>query len=140
MTNAEDQHTKYNTGVTLAHRFHILFRGCERAHGFYGAITPDRARADGKFVGKPVTKREPVTDELWEAHLKGEYGLGIIPIRDDGTTSWGAIDIDVYEGLDHGGLASQIAKQELPLIPCRSKSGGAHLLLFCTEPVPGKTM
>src|SRR4051812_36663169 len=84
-------------------------------------------RDDGKRTGDPATKRQPVTDDLWQAHLDGSYGLGIITIREDGNVSWGCIDIDVYEHLDPAAVAARLIKLNLPLIPCRSKSGGVHL-------------
>jgi hypothetical protein len=42
--------------------------------------------------------------------------------------------------LDHKGLIDRIRKLQLPLVVCRSKSGGAHLFLFSKEWVPAKTM
>lgn len=121
----------------LAPRFHALFAGCERAHGTYGAISLDKARGDGKVTGQAATRREPLTDALWAQHLAGKYGVGVIPIRDDSTCSWGAIDVDVYDAdLDHGRVASTLVRMALPLVPCRSKSGGLHLYLFCQAPVP----
>src|SRR5262249_12295142 len=123
----------------LAQRFHALFAGMERAHGTYGKLTEQRPE-DGKLKGEAVTKREPVTDELWEAHLAGQHGIGIIPIREDSTCVFGAIDIDVYADLDHGRIAATVARQGLPLIVCRSKSGGCHLYLFASTPVPAGKM
>jgi hypothetical protein len=120
----------------LAVRFHALFAGMERAHGSYQNIDWDQARADGKYTGNATTKREPITDALWEQHLSGKYGLGVIPIRDDSTCLFGAIDIDVYADLDPGRIASTVARLGLPLVPCRSKSGGLHLYVFFREPVP----
>jgi putative DNA primase/helicase len=117
----------------LAGRFHTLFAGLQRAYGTYRI---DQTREDGKQTGTAVTVRQPVTNELWEQHLAGVNGLGIIPIRDDNTVVFGAVDVDVYADLDHGRIASTLARMELPLIPCRSKSGGCHLFLFCKEPVP----
>jgi hypothetical protein len=127
---------------TLAKQFHAQFLGSARSHGSYSSIAPDPTRGDGKNKGVAVTLREPVTDELWEGHLAGTYGLGIIPIRDDGTNtcSWGCIDVDVYSDLDLGSVAAQIAKMKLPLVPCRSKSGGIHVLAFSAEPVPASLM
>jgi hypothetical protein len=119
----------------LAVRFHVLFAGMERAHGSYQHIDWDQARADGKYTGNATTKREPITDALWEQHLSGKYGLGVIPIRDDSTCLFGAIDIDVYADLDPGRIASTVARLGLPLVPCRSKSGGMHLYVFFREPV-----
>lgn len=126
--------------ATLAPRFHALFAGMERAHGTYTNINWDQARADGKYTGNATTKREPVTDALWEQHLAGKYGLGVIPIRDDSTCLFGAIDIDVYADLDAGRIASDIARKGFPLVPCRSKSGGLHLYLFCKVPVPAEKL
>lgn len=123
---------------SLAPRFHALFAGMERAHGSYLNINWDQARSDGKYKGDAVTKREPVTDDLWAQHLAGQYGIGIIPIRDDSTCVFGAIDIDVYEDLDLGRVASTVVKMGLPLVPCRSKSGGCHLYLFMKQATDAK--
>jgi hypothetical protein len=81
-----------------------------------------------------------VTDELWAQHLAGQNGIGIIPVRDDATCTFGAIDIDVYDGLDHGLMAATVARLGFPLITCRSKSGGCHLLLFASQPVDAGVM
>ena len=48
-----------------------------------------------------------------------------------------AIDVDEYP-LDHEKMALQIEQLGLPLIVCRSKSGGAHLYLFGEEPLSAK--
>ena len=124
----------------LAARFHALFAGCERAYGTYDNIDFDRRRSDGKFKGDAVTKRAPVTAALWDAHLAGKSGLGIIPIRDDNTVVFGAIDVDVYQNLDHGRVASTVARLNLPLVTCRSKSGGVHLYSFAQCPVSAADM
>lgn len=44
------------------------------------------------------------------------------------------MDIDDYD-LDHKSLQNDIQKLKLPLLHCRSKSGGAHLFLFLEEPL-----
>lgn len=120
--------------------FHALFAGLERAHGAYNNITLDQERSDGKRKGIAVTKREPVTDDLWAQHLAGKYGIGIIPIRDDSTCVFGAIDIDVYADLDPARIAATVARMGLPLVVCRSKSGGVHLYAFSSAPVPAIQM
>jgi hypothetical protein len=125
--------------IELAKRFHALFMGKESVHGTYNNISHTR-ETDGKKTGDPVTKRQPVTDELWLAHLQGENGIGIIPIRDDSTCLFGALDIDTYDGLDHAHIAQRLQHLELPLIPCRSKSGGCHIYLFCKEPITAAAM
>lgn len=115
-------------------RMMALFHGLERAHGRYDVGSVDKAKL--KVGGKARTVREPVTQHIWEGHLSGLSGIGIIPIRDDNTVRFGAIDIDVYDGLDLYKLRQSLGN--LPLVVCRTKSGGAHLYLFCREDVPAK--
>jgi hypothetical protein len=122
----------------LAKRFHALFLGMETAHGTYSV--GDTQREDGKLEGRAVTVRSAVTDDLWKGHLLGKKGLGVITIRADNTVKWGAIDVDVYEDLDHGRVAATLARMALPLMPCRSKSGGLHLFCFSKDPVPAARM
>jgi hypothetical protein len=114
----------------LATTFMTLFAGLDRAHGRYEV--KGNGRAGEKQTGQASTIREPVTEELWESHLMGDTGIGIIPITDDATCRWGAIDIDNYE-LTLEDLAAEVARLRLPLVVCRSKSGGPHLYLFCKE-------
>lgn len=80
------------------------------------------------------TLREEVTEDLWKKHLAGERPLGIIAIREDSMCLWGSIDVDNYSR-DYSTLIKEIVDSGLPLVPCRSKSGGLHLFLFCKEPV-----
>ena len=116
-----------------------LFAGMEEAHGEY--TLPDNAtEEDGKKKkGQARTIRKPPTDELWEFHLEGKKTLGIIPIRADNTCLWGAIDIDDYT-LNLINFSKKVYKLNLPLVPCRSKSGGCHLILFLKEAVEAKQM
>jgi hypothetical protein len=109
-----------------------------RAHG---CTYVDKKGADGlKVKGKSFVKREPVTEELWQNHLNGiEPSLGIIPINEDNKCRWGCIDVDKYT-LDHKEIIKKINTYELPLVTCRSKSGGAHIFLFTTDLVPAKLM
>jgi|TARA_R110001583_G_scaffold18147_1_gene72626 hypothetical protein len=121
----------------IAEQFSQLFKGSERAHGYF-EIKKDRN--DGKKQGKAVTiKTSGPTVQFWQKHLQGEYGLGVIPINDDNQCHWGCIDVDVYP-LDIAELVDKIEEQKLPLVVCRSKSGGAHILLFVAEPVEAGEM
>lgn len=119
----------------IAKRFMLLFKGLDRAHGVY-QIT-EKGQEGDKVKGRPYTEHKPVTLDLWLSHLKGERGLGIIPITDDATVSWAAIDIDTYP-LDFDEMEGLIVSHNLPLLMARSKSGGAHLFMFCKEPIPAK--
>jgi uncharacterized ion transporter superfamily protein YfcC len=47
-------------------------------------------------VGEAVTVTGEVTEALWEQHLSGRQGIGIIPIRDDSTCVFGAIDVAMF--------------------------------------------
>ena len=106
------------------------FVGYERAHGTYTtAGTNDR----GKVEGKAYTVMEPATPALWQQHIEGKRGLGIIPLLEDNTIRWGGIDVDQYQNLDLNTIAKKVA--HLPLVVFRSKSGGCHLILFLREPV-----
>ena len=105
-----------------------LFAGLDRAYGTYQVTD-----AEGKKLsGQARTVQQPLTRDVWELHLSGERSLGVIPIRDDNTVAFAAIDIDTYP-LDLVALEAQIAELGLPLVVVRSKSGGAHLYLFIEE-------
>ena len=119
----------------LAEAFFSLFTGLPRAHGCYSLLSPKAAEAGKKHQGNAITKREPPTAHLWSEHLQGRYGIGIVPIRDDGTVRWGAIDVDQYKDTDIQHIAQEAERMGLPLIMCRTKSGGIHAFLFCSEDV-----
>jgi len=119
--------------ATFEERLMFLFRGMLNAYGTY-KIEEDNVDASGKKVGKALTVREPLTLSLWEKHLKGEQSLGVIPINEQNFCFWGCIDVDVYN-LEHKVLIDKIEKYGLPLVTCRSKSGGAHIFVFLSEPV-----
>jgi len=122
--------------MDLVKEFSELFRGLERAHGSYDIKDQ---KSSGKMSGLAQTLNEPVTDELWKDHLKGKKGLGIIPINDEAECYWGAADIDKYD-LDIPKEIKKINEKGYPLIPCRTKSGGLHLFLFCKTPIPARLM
>ncbi len=110
-----------------------LFAGGDHAHGV--AWPSGRTNKNGKAEVSYATRHEPITAEAWRRHLDGNEGLVPIPIRRDGTARFGAIDVDVYL-LDLTEVVQKVAAAELPLVVCRSKSGGAHLFLFLDEPAP----
>lgn len=117
--------------MTLAQQFLDRFRGLDRAHGEY--TTSGERSAKGKEQGKGNTIRTGPDEPLWQAHLDGRQRLGVVPVTDQAQCFFGAIDVDEYQGLDHAKLEQRINDLGLPLIVCRSKSGGAHLYLFMAE-------
>ena len=117
-------------------RFARLFRGLETA---YGTFNITGKQANGKAKGKASVVRAKRTLVTFERHLNGEQGVGIIPINESNACFWGAIDLDIYP-LDHAALVKSIHRQKLPLVVCRSKSGGGHIYLFLKEAVPAETL
>ena len=118
-------------------KFASIFDGLEEAFGYFKI---EKTGSNGKAQGKAGITREPRTEKLWENHLSGNgNGLGIIPINRDNNCKWGCIDIDQYP-LDHKLLIEKIRRMKLPLVVCRSKSGGAHCFLFSKEWVEARDM
>lgn len=68
------------------------------------------------------------------AHLGGESCLGLVPVNEKGECSWAADDVDGT--VDLAALAREVARRKMPLRVFRSKSGGAHLVLFLKDPLP----
>ena len=118
-------------------KFKSIFSGLEIANGQY---QPGERGENGKQKGKAFICRRDVTDDLWINHLKGKGpALGIIPITQNNDCRWGCIDIDEYN-FNHLGLIQSIRKLNLPLIVCRSKSGGAHVFLFTKKNISASLM
>ncbi len=107
-----------------------MFRGRETSYGVM-EVDPDT----GKKL-KAATARGQPSEELWVDHLAGgKKCLGISPLRTDGTVYFAAVDWD-NKNADHVALEAEVKRLHLPLLVCRSKSGGAHLYVFFKEPVP----
>jgi len=115
----------------LVKRFAALFRGNPRSYGEYVEERKPPAR---------TVKGNPVTDAVVRSHLEGGTGLGVVPILDTGECWFAAMDIDTHNApdLDLVALEASVREKDLPLTVCRSKSGGAHLYLFGSEPLPAK--
>jgi hypothetical protein len=111
-----------------------LFKGYENAHGRYEIR---RVSEKGKAEGQARTITSAgATEDDWKGHLTGNGpGIGIIPLLMNNCVRWGCIDVDVYP-LDHAKLEKDINAKSLPLVMCRSKSGGAHLFIFFVEETP----
>lgn len=123
----------------LLDRFAALFDGYTKAHGEYGTqykIDPDT----GKHKSWARTTYEPLVRLTWSEHLQGDgSGLGIIMLRDDNTCMFGCVDYDLRT-VNHLELEQKILQLQIPLIVCRSKSGGAHLYVFLKTPVPAELL
>ncbi len=124
-------------------RFARYFRGRATSYGVM------HIAADGAKTVKTV--HAPAPDDAYARHLDGSGipvpssrpgtnitaaggFLGVIPVMEDNTCFFGAIDLD-DDGLDLHELESRVEAAGLPLVVCRSKSGGAHLYCLLREPV-----
>ena len=117
-----------------------LFKGYELAHGQYRV---QKTESDGKMSGRAVTVEEPATQENFESHLNGgDYILGIIMLRENNSCNFGVIDVDIRGDVKLNESLEQLEKKinKTPLVLCRSKSGGAHLYLFCEPAIPAIDM
>lgn len=115
-----------------AESFQKIFSGLKRAYGVL--LSTEGTNTRGKVEARYMIKRQASTITQWIEHLEGTAGMVPIPIRDDGCINFGAIDVDVYDGLDVVGLQRKIQELKLPLTVCMSKSGGVHLYVFMKHP------
>jgi hypothetical protein len=119
--------------TNLYEDFASLFAGNLRS---FGQWDPDN--------GNMSTEKLEVNIANYNNHLNGIQGLGIVPITDGGTVHFGCIDVDNHgkggdgKDLDLVAIAAAVENFRLPLVVTRSKSGGAHLYLFGSEPLPAK--
>tara|TARA_R110000737_G_scaffold34219_2_gene52626 strand:- start:2811 stop:4349 length:1539 start_codon:yes stop_codon:yes gene_type:complete len=119
-------------------KFINIFEGLNSAYG--QTVKTDQFSEKGKHKTKSFTISNPVTKKLWEEHLKGsDPGLGIVPINKENKCKWGCIDIDTYP-FDHKKFIIKLKEKNVPMIVCRSKSGGAHAFLFTKQFVPAAVM
>lgn len=117
-----------------------LFRGYELAHGQYRVQNEE---ADGKMSGRAVTVSEQATEKNFEDHLNGgDYILGIIMLKENNSCNFGVIDIDIRGEVKLSESLESLEKKirDTPLVLCRSKSGGAHLYLFCEPAIAAMDM
>ena len=119
--------------LNAAESLYNLHRGSDKAHG--ETTLNGETSAKGKAEAKCETVKSPATPALFEKHLAGTQGLGVVTICEDDIVHWGAIDIDVYD-LKLPELEQDVIKNNLPLIVVRTKSGGAHLYIYFSEPIP----
>jgi len=60
--------------------------------------------------------------------------VGVVPILDDGTCWFSAIDFDNYNEFTVKRFVMDAKRSGFPFVWCKSKSGGAHLYTFFSEP------
>ena len=109
--------------------FKSLFSGNMTAYGVHEIDPNEVPDSNGKTRGRNYTNLAPVTIDLYREHLGGKKGLGVVPVTREGTCSFAAIDVDVYDN-EHRTVLKVLNDYSFPLVPFRSKSGGLHLYLF----------
>lgn len=94
----------------------------ERFAGLFHGRTDAYGTGEGRWIKKPVTLAH------YEAHLRGfGKGLGIAPLRDDGTIRFAAIDLDEP---DFDAARSMQAYLPGDSFIEKSRSGNAHVWVF----------
>lgn len=116
--------------MDLVEQFSELFAGSKRAHGTF-TINSENTGQKQQGVAKTI-KTIGANLDNWKSHLEGKLGLGIIPINEDNLVKWGVVDVDTYP-LDLPELVKKVESFKVPLVVCRSKSGGAHIFCFTTD-------
>lgn len=125
--------------MSTVERIAALFAGNETSHGTHGVPELDTNGVKWGIKNTAKTLKSAATPALWQQHIDGKRPLGVIPIRNDSTCVWGSIDIDSYD-INLLEVVAKVESLKLPLVACRSKSGGLHLFLFASEPVPAASM
>ena len=119
-------------------RFAQLFRG--KTNTYVKNELPREKPEEGKKIKTNVTNNEGKVDkDLLLNHLEGRFGVGICPVNAEGKCYFGVLDIDYYQPKIKRVLHF-IREYQLPLLPCRSKSGGLHVYLILSKAVSAKTM
>ena len=121
--------------ITIA-AYRNLFEGSKHN---YGQHTYGKNERGKKEEGRNVTiKDQLLTADQYRSHLDGKKGLGIIPIDSDNLCSFAVIDVDIYAS----GLTlyiNAIERNDFPLVPSRSKSGGLHIYCFFKQKIQAKS-
>lgn len=125
--------------MNKATRFARLFQGYTKRYGRYDL--GGEAGVGEKRAGQARTVDGELTQDIFDAHVKGKIGMGVIPLLDDSeNVHFASIDVDVYKpeeqqqrNLTHSDIA--VALIDEPLFVSRSKSDGVHVWLFSAEGV-----
>ena len=115
-----------------ANEFGRLFHGNNTAHGVF--VPHGTFDKSGKAIGEYRTDPGPVTDQLILSHLEGRQGLGVVPVYSPNLCQFCAIDIDMHDDTTLKSIRKAIYKEQFPVVPFSSKSGGLHLYMFFIEP------
>ena len=92
-----------------------------------------------KHQAEAFFKNQELKDSVYMRHITGSRGLGVCPVYDTDKALFGCIDIDNYSKSTKL-LVQARYDLELPLFPCKSKSGGLHIYFFVRKAVKAKSL
>jgi len=107
--------------------FKDLFMGNIHNYGLHKYSFSEDGKKE-KGTNNTITNKL-VTMVQYQKHLTGKMGLGIIPINEESKCKFAVIDIDVYDK-NFKPYLDAIDRNNFPLIPFYSKSGGLHIYVF----------
>ena len=125
-------------------RYIKFFDGYRAAYGL-ADFEHEEAKVDPESGKKKPVYRwnyEPLTEEVYQAHLNGKLSIGIQPCNENAEAKLGVIDVDPkdYDDFNKKFFIDVIQDYDLPLIPIESKSGGLHLCLFMDNFIDAKAV
>ncbi len=125
-------------------RYIKFFDGYRAAYGL-ADFEHQEAKVDPESGKKKPVYRwnyEPLTEEVYQAHLNGKLSIGIQPCNANSEAKLGVIDVDPkdYDDFNKKFFIDVIQDYDLPLIPIESKSGGLHLCLFMNNFIDAKAL
>ena len=125
-------------------KFIQIFTGLERNFGFANVKNGYTDPETGKFKlknGDYGWSSKPVTEQDYIDHLLGKRSIGIQACDDEGMARFGAIDIDPeYKNFSPQKYLEIIKENNIPVVPCSSKSGGLHIFVFTKELVKAEVI
>lgn len=119
---------------------HVSITGVKTVKTLLTAAPPNGHELHLSGVGLPMPAlKDGVPDTTKSLIAESGSYLGTVPIREDNTCLFGVLDLD-DDGVDLHELEAKVVAFKLPLVVCRSKSGGAHLYCFLRAPVDARVL
>lgn len=111
----------------LIAEFMQFFKGAKNNYGEHKYNFTENAQKE-KGENKTIINTL-LTSKQYSDHLKGNTGLGIIPIDENNNCYFSVIDIDIYD-VNLAVYIKAVYNNNLPLVIFKTKSGGLHFYLF----------
>ena len=111
------------------------------SHLIANIVSGDDCDENGIIDNKMLTgygKKVITKTQIGKHMVQNELDLGVVlnSLGPDGRGIFAAIDVDIYDNQELlEKVVKQIYSENIPLVPCYSKSNGLHLYLFSKEPL-----